>query len=250
MTTPAHDSDRILTQARQSLTHQRAGGRRHGSIGRQSAALKRQHLTRKLGRIVLAVAGVWIAAGLIGWLVSPIGLFGLLLTVLASAIALVVFAGYPRLETPTLANIATGDAKALVGRTELWLESQRRALPPPAVKLVDHIGLQLDALGLQLKDVDPAHPAMANVRKLVGEHLPGVIDGYRKIPEHLRYEDRAGSNPNRQFMESLGLISGEIDSVTRQLASGAIDDLAIRTRFLDYKYGGAMEGSNPAATGD
>ena len=32
-------------------------------------------------------------------------------------------------------------------------------------------------------------------------------------------------------------ISKEIDSVTRQLAEGSLDDLAIRHRYLDYKYG-------------
>lgn len=242
MTSPAHESDRILTAARRSLADQRAGGRRAVSIGRASKAMKRQHAMKKLGRVLLALGAIWLAASVTGLIIDGIGWTGIILALLASAIALGLFTRFPRLEMPTLANINSGDVGSLVGRTELWLEGQRRALPPPAVKLVDHIGLQLDALGLQLKEVDPAHPAVAEVRKLVGEHLPGVVDGYRKIPEHLRYEDRAGSNPNQQFMDSLGLISGEIDSVTRQLASGAIDDLAIKTRFLDYKYGGAMEG--------
>ena len=107
--------------------------------------------------------------------------------------------------------------------------------------LVDHIGLQLDALGKQLQEVDQTHPAAVEVRKLVGEHLPGVVEGYRKIPPHLRREESGGKSPDQQLAESLGLISGEIDSVTRQLATGAIDDLAIKTRYLDYKYGGAME---------
>ena len=235
------ESDRILTAARQTLAIQRGGGRRFGSIGTQSAKLKRGHALKKIGRVLLAVGGVWLAATVVGLIIGGIGLTGLILTVLASIIALGLFARYPKLEMPTLATINTGDAKALVGRTELWLESQRRALPPPAVKLVDHIGLQLDALGMQIKDVDPLHPALSEVRKLVGEHLPGVVDGYRKIPEHLRYEERGGSNPNKQFMDSLSVISGEIDSVTRQLASGAIDDLAIKTRYLDYKYGDALD---------
>ena len=115
-------------------------------------------------------------------------------------------------------------------------------IPAPAVQLVDTIGLQLDALGKQLQEIDQTHPAAVQVRKLVGEHLPGVVQDYRKIPAHLRQEDRAGSNPDRQLAESLGLISGEIDSVTRQLANGALDDLAIKTRYLDYKYGAGVEG--------
>ena len=54
MSSPSHDSDRILRQARQSLQHQRAGGRRAGSIRRRSAALKRDHAFRKLVRVLLA----------------------------------------------------------------------------------------------------------------------------------------------------------------------------------------------------
>ena len=242
MASPAQNSDAILRAAANSLDYQRAGGRRVGSIGRQSAKLKWNHLGKKLGRILLAIGGIWLASSLISLFVSPIGLLGLVATALVSIIAFGVLATWPKMKPPTLENLGQGDIKTMVGRTEMWLERQRPSLPPPAVKLVNHIGLQLDALGLQLKDVDPLHPALGEVRKLVGEHLPGVVDGYRKIPEHLRYEERAGSNPNKQFMESLGLISSEIDSVTRQLASGAIDDLAIKTRYLDYKYGAGVEG--------
>ncbi len=242
MASPAHSSDAIIRAAGQSLAHQRAGGRRAGSIGRQSARLKRGHFAKKIGRILLAIGGIWLAASLIGMAIDGIGVGGIILTALASVIAFGVFAKYPKLQQPTIDNLAQGDVRTMVGRTEMWLEGQRRALPPPAVKLVNTIGLQLDSLGIQLKDVDPLHPAIAGVRKLVGEDLPGVVDGYRKIPEHLRYEDRAGTNPSKQLMESLGLISSEIDSVTRQLASGAIDNLAIRTRYLDYKYGAGMEG--------
>lgn len=242
MSSPAGQSDRILAEARNVLAGQRAGGRRR-SIGRGSAQLKLRHLATKLRNIVLAVLAVLFAAGMAGIILDGIGLSGILLTLVSMAVAVMVFARYPRMKLPRRADIdpASTDVRQLVGRTELWLESQRRALPPPAIKLVDHIGLQLDALGLQLEDVDPAHPAAREVRKLVGEHLPDIVDGYRRIPEHLRYEDHAGSTPTAQLLDSLHTISGEIDSVTRQLASGAIDSLAIKTRYLGYKYGEAIE---------
>ena len=102
---------------------------------------------------------------------------------------------------------------------------------------VDQIGVQLDALGLQLETVDPNHPAAVQTRQLVGEHLPEMIDAYRRIPAQLRREQRAGATPDQQITDSLGKISREIDTVTRQLADGALDDLAIRTRYLDYRYG-------------
>ena len=105
--------------------------------------------------------------------------------------------------------------------------------------------MQLDALGLQLEHVDPAHPAAQETRKLVGEYLPEMIDSYRRIPAQLRREERAGATPDQQLVDSLTKISGEIDHVTCQLADGALDDLAIRSRYLDYKFGGALDGPEP-----
>jgi hypothetical protein len=109
------------------------------------------------------------------------------------------------------------------------------------VQLVEHIGLQLDALGTQLERLPENTPAAAEVRKLVGEHLPELVSSYTAIPAHLRGEERAGRTPDQQLADSLGKISTEIDSVTRQLAAGALDDLAIKTRYLDYKYGEGIE---------
>jgi hypothetical protein len=159
-----------------------------------------------------------------------------------------LFSNFPRVRVPKLGDLNTGDVRQMVARTELWLEHQRPALPPPAVTLVDQIGVQLDALGVQLEGVDPAHPSAREVRKLVGEHLPGMVDSYRKIPASLRKEERAGRTPDEQLVDSLGKISAEIDSVTRQLADGALDDLAIKTRYLDYRYGGEEPAALPDGT--
>jgi hypothetical protein len=243
MTTPSHQSDDIIRAARQSLSVQRAGGRRLAPQG--ARRLKRGHFSRKLRNIAFAVVGIWLALTIIGTIISGIGFTGLAIGAAATVAAVWLFGKYPQMTMPGLADLnpAQADVRTMVGRTELWLESQRRALPPPAVKLVDTIGLQLDVLGDQLAHVDQNHPKAQEVRKLVGEHLPGLVDGYQKIPEHLRYEDSAGGSPNARFMDGLSTISGEIDSLTRQLAAGAIDNLAISTRYLDYKYGAGLDQS-------
>ncbi|MEE4206055.1 MAG: hypothetical protein V2I39_07180, partial [Erythrobacter sp.] len=131
-----------------------------------------------------------------------------------------------------------GSPRDMVAKTELWLENQRKALPPPAVSVVEQLGVQLDALGLQLETVDAAHPAMAEVRELVGEYIPETIENYRKIPEHLRTEKHTGKSADERLTDSLGKLSGEVDRVTRKLAEGAMDDLAIKDRYLEYRYGG------------
>lgn len=235
------DSDAILDAARKSLMVQREGGfhRRKGtlSIGKGSAEIKARHAANKVARIVAATAAILVSAMVAGLIIDGIGFAGIMITGLAICAAVFGFGWLPRLKVPKREDLNRGDTRQLVGRTELWLESQRPALPAPAVTLVDQIGVQLDALGVQLQHVDPAHPATGEIRQLVGETLPEMVDAYRRIPPHLRKETNAGKTPDEQLTESLGKISNEIDSVTRQLASGALDDLAIRTRYLDYKYG-------------
>ena len=187
-----------------------------------------------MGLAVLVVLAVAFTAGLV---LDGIGFTGLMLTGAAIVLALVVFARWPSLQPPEPGAMAKGPVRALVGNAQLWLEAQAPALPAPAVRIIEHIGGQLDLLGVQLAGLDDGAPAASDVRKLVGEHLPEVIKAYAAIPVPLRTEKRGDVSPDEQLAQSLGRISGEIDSVTRQLADGAIDRLAIQTRFLDYKYG-------------
>lgn len=238
MTTPAHESDRILAAAKQSLSVQRAGGRR--SIGQRSAEMKRRHVGRKAARMAMAVAVILLGGMIAGLVLDGIGLTGLFVLVLMAMAALAFFATFPRLKVPTLPSLNSGDVRTMVGRTELWLEAQRPALPAPSVRLVDQIGVQLDGLGVQLEGIDPAEPAVAEVRKLVGEHLPGMVESWRRIPPHLRRELREGRDADAQLADGLGKISAEIDAITRQLAAGDLDALAVRGRYLDYKYGDGL----------
>ena len=238
----AQQSDKIMAEARQSLQFQRDGGRRRQPpIGRGSAQIRQQNLTNRIKLIVGSMAAIIVAAMATGLVIGGIGFTGIMVVFLAIVAATFLFANFPKVRVPKRADLNTGDVRHMVARTELWLENQRPALPPPAVTLVDKIGTQLDALGLQLETVDPIHPAAQETRKLVGETLPGMVDAYRRIPAHLRREKNSGASPDEQIVESLGKISHEIDQVTRQLASGALDDLAVRTRYLDYKYGDADE---------
>ena len=238
------DNERILDTSRSVLADNRAGGRhrRVRSIGRQSARLKRANILKRLRNIILAIAAIWIAGGIAGAVLSGIGIMGVLGIILASVAAIFIFGSYPKLKTPTRTDLTrSGDVRQLVGRTELWLEAQRPALPPPAVGLIDQLGVQLDGLSRQLEGLDQNHPKAREVRSLVGEQLPEMIDSYRRIPAALRSEQRAGSTPDQQLAQSLATISGEIDSITRQLAEGSLDDLAIKHRFLDTKFGSGAD---------
>jgi len=237
--TPAHDSARILAEAKSSLVRQQAGGRR--SIGQRSAEMKRQHLGKKLARMAMAVGVLLVGAMVAGLILDGIGFTGVMMLALAIVGTLWFFGSYPKMKVPDLSALNTGDVRTMVGKTELWLEAQRPALPAPAMRLVDQIGVQLDGLGLQLEGIDPTEPAVGEVRRLVGEHLPGMVESWRKIPPHLRKEERGGRNADEQLGEGLAKISREIDEITRQLAAGDLDALAVRGRYLDYRYGEGLD---------
>lgn len=248
----ARDSDRILREAKRSLVTQREGGThrlapRGKSIGKGSAELKLKSLLKRVRNIAIAIFTIWLGAGIAGAFVNGIGFWGVMAVIVASAVAIAVFASFPRVRVPQRAELTQGNPQQMVARTELWLEAQRPALPPPAQAIVDRLGVQLDALGLQLQGLDGAHPAMGEVRELVGEYIPETIDNYRKIPAHLRSEEHAGKSADARLVESLERLSGEVDRVTRRLAEGALDDLAIKSRYLEYRYGGAeaLEGGMP-----
>lgn len=239
------ESDRLIQDSRALVRDNQAGGRFRRmpqSIGRGSAEMKREHLARKLRNIAFAAGAIFAGSVVVGLLVDGLGFTGLVVTFFALIAAGIFFGKFPRMKVPRREDLMKGgDVQTLVGRTELWLEHQRPALPPPAADMVGKIGVQLDALGLQLEGLDQRHPAAVEVRRLVGEHLPEMVDSYRRIPANLRSEKRAGATPDEQLTESLGKISDEIDSVTRQLAEGSLDNLAIKTRYLEYRYGGAEE---------
>ncbi|MXO89298.1 hypothetical protein GRI41_00490 [Altererythrobacter aquaemixtae] len=237
-------NDEIVRAASLSLAQQRAGGthRRAYSVGRGSAKLKMRHWAKKARNIALAVGGLWIGTSIIGSIIGGIGFTGVMTVGALTAAALVVFGKFPKMKVPQRADLNTEDVRQLVAKTELWLEMQRSRLPKPIAASLTTIGSQLDELQPQLEEVDQKHPTAGEIRKLVGKDLPDMIEGFLKIPESLRYEEKNGTTPVKQLENGLDVISREIDSINRQLAQGSIDDLAIRGRYLDYKYSGDITG--------
>lgn len=211
---------------------------RRRPVGTKSLVLRRQHLFRKLGRMLVAGGAVLLGAALFGALVQPLGFTGLLALFLLLIGVAVLFGKWPPFPEPRQADLPRTDLKQLAGRTEIWLEAQRPALPAPARRLVDGIGVQLDLLAPQLQTLDPGTPAAANVRKLVGEDLPELVAGYQRIPAGLRGEARAGRTPDETLLGGLKMLEREIGEAARDLAAGAIDRLATRERYLQLKYEG------------
>ena len=194
---------------------------------------------RILGRGVRAIALAMGALVVVNALLVPVTALVLLAAV---AIVALVWAGIVYAERPRAldAGSLSGEGlAALPGATAAWLETQRPALPPPAVQLVDRISARLDAMTPQLATLDPREPAAESVRRLLSTELPRLIDHYRAVPETLRAESRDGdASPDTRLVDALGIAETQIGRMTEQLASGAFDELATQHRFLELKYEG------------
>jgi hypothetical protein len=235
--------DQIVASARGAIERAQggraAGGARARSVRGKHFAALRAHVWGKIGRIFVAAGAILVGATLFGAFVAPLGFVGSLATLTLVGGAAMALAVFPRFKAPAPEDLTRTDIKAIAGQTEIWLESQRRALPAPAQTMVDAIGVQLDLLAPQLQMLDPQAPAAHDIRRLLADDLTGLVAGYRAVPEPLRREGRnGGATPDAQLVDGLKLIEREVGDMARGLAAGQLDQLATRQRYLEIKYQG------------
>lgn len=212
--------------------------RRQRAFRLRRARQKRwQWRMRRLRRAIAALVAVAIATIAAG-LIVPGGLPDnvYLLAMLVGFVAFCLLAIYPASPKPQVEDLEQADLGELAACTELWLEGRRNALPPPALDAIDLIGVRLEQLAPQLETLDPAAPASREVRKLLAEHLPGLVNSYTRIPSSLRGQEHAGSTPATQVTEGLHVIAKEIEAMSLDLSRNDLHALAVRNRFLETKY--------------
>lgn len=227
-------SDEVLARAEAAL--QRHGGR---SRLQQRTVSRMIHAGKiKAKRFAWLTVGFLVGVPLFSLLVTPIGLLGFFLSIMAYlGLALAVVLAPATRDVP-VADLPSAPLKALPLSTEAWLAGQRRALPPPAQRLVDGIGLKLEQLAAQVQTLDEKEPAALEVRRLIADDLPELVNGYLRVPAHLRREGLNGMSPDKQLVEGLGVVEGELQRMSEQLASGDLHKLATQGRYLELKYQG------------
>ncbi len=227
-------ADDIIAKAEAAL-------QRHGGQSRlQQRALKN---VAKAG-VVKAKRVAWLAAAflfgipLFALFIQPLGIGGIILAVMAFAGLALGSLMMPAGIKDDLAALPSTALSQLPLSTESWLARQRPALPPPAQRLADGIGLRLEQLSPQLRSLDEKEPAASAIRRLIADELPELVNGYQRVPEHLRREGLDGLNPDKQLIEGLTVVDSELSRMSEQLASGDLTKLATQGRYLELKYQG------------
>ncbi|BAV66301.1 hypothetical protein [Sphingobium cloacae] len=230
-------SDRVLADAEALLRRYRDRGR---SLPVRARRRRWAALMRKVKYAFWTIVTVLMAGAVAGFL-TPLGTTGVMVALGVMIAALLLIALIPTERQVRPEALAGTELPALPLKTEIWLENQRKALPAPAVTLVDSIGVKLETLAPQLERLNPQEPAAQEVRKLLADHLPELVTGYQSIPESLRRQERNGRVPEKQLIEGLSVIDAEIARMSETLASGDLDKLATQNRFLELKYQEAKE---------
>ena len=209
---------------------------------RAAARRERDRLNAGLGRTAVKVAGavalIWIAAVIIGFL-KPIGMFGFLAALIATIIvggAMIARGGSQAVSAPApTTDLPNG---VMVDRFDSYLYRVRRGLPASAQAQLDSIAAILPSLKQCLGRVDTLDPNSQDARRLMSIHLPGLIERYANVPSAYRNEqDGEGKTVDERLVESLAAARAALGEISEQLARQDISAFETQGRFIKSRYG-------------
>lgn len=175
-------------------------------------------------------------------LIGPIKALAILLLMVAAAGVFVFATLFSREADVDVTSLNRGPITDMADKTDRWLAQQRRALPAPAQSLADQIGSTIANLRPQLATLDSGAPEAAELRRLMGEELPDLINKYGSVPANLRREERNGRVPEQELVDGLRLLDTEIDTIARTLGAAEMDRLSSQKRYLELRYKGDEQG--------
>lgn len=122
---------------------------------------------------------------------------------------------------------------ALAARAEEGLLDRRAELPGRALPATDAILSRLHELQPHLERLDPASLPAGDARRLIGEHMPRLVDTYLELPASAR---SPGSESSRRFTESLDIVADELDQLLRRTSSDRQMSFDTQNRFIETRY--------------
>src|SRR5688572_294956 len=204
---------------------------------RRQQSRRLEDLRRKLGNIGMAI-GVLIAATLaFGLLVGPIGITGLFVVAALMFLALLFFSVWPG-DRPVVVDYKEDmPNKAVVQRLDSLLVRKRAALPAPAASRLDAISAQLPLLENRLAETAMLDPLAQDARRLMGKHLPELIERYERVPaEYRRERDGEGLTVDERLVAGLDAARSALDDLGRKLAHEDLSAFETQGRFIESRY--------------
>jgi len=122
---------------------------------------------------------------------------------------------------------------ALPGEAEDWLLDKRPLLPRGAEPALDMILVDLADLPPFLALLHPNETLAWDTRRLLGDHLPNLVDAWCGLPTITREGD---SDARRRLVEGLATLAEELSRLTEELSRDERMRLETRSRFVESRY--------------
>jgi hypothetical protein len=218
-----------------------------GRIDRNSAsgAARRRDTRRSIDQVLAKVRNIAIAVGVVlagafavGIVLNGIGITGVFIVISLMLLAMLVFSVWsPSSERPVVEYKDDMPNKAVVQRLDSLLVRKRTALPAPAAARIDAISAQLPLLENRLAETQILDPLAQDARRLMGKHLPELIERYERVPAAYRHErDGEGMTVDERLIAGLDAAKTALDDLGRKLASEDLTAFETQGRFIESRY--------------
>jgi len=212
---------------------------------KRRARRKLEELGRRFRRAALILAGLLAALVAARLAIGGLGFFTWLVAL--AAVCLFAFqslfwGGVDRRAGPAGGEAALALPLAeLARRAEEGLLDRCDELPGRALPAADRIIARLAELQPCLAELDPGAMLAGDARRLIGRHLPRLVDSYLDLPSGSRAPD---SESTRRFIESLDIVGGELDHLIEQTNCERQMSFETQRRFIEtrYKEDGGLKG--------
>lgn len=223
--------------ARMDATFDRFDGRTPAARG-----ARRRYYGRAVGSVARRAAnmgmaiGALIVATIVFGLFQPIGVTGLFLVGLATLAILLLFSLWP-IEPKRVAYSEQLPTATVVRQLDGLLVRERAALPAPAARRVDAISAQLPLLESRLAEVDALDPLAQDARRLMGKHLPELLERYERIPAAYRHQtDGEGLTADQRLVASLEAAAEALGDIGDRLTRSDRQAFETHGRFIESRY--------------
>jgi hypothetical protein len=209
----------------------------------EAVGARRRHYGRMAGNAGRRLANMGMALGVLvavtiafGLVVGPIGLTGLFLVALLTLAALMLFAVWPS-EPKRVEYNEQLPTRTVVRQLDSLLVRERPALPAPAARRVDEISATLPLLESRLAEVNILDPLAQDARRLMGKHLPELIERYERVPAAYRNApDGEGLTVDQRLVASLDAARAALDDIGARLANSDREAFETQGRFIESRY--------------
>lgn len=229
------DVNRILADTENFLTRQ-LGSRAAREANKRRLKRGVGEAARRARRAALIFVGLllvlllWsLASGSVGFWTWIAALPIIFLTALVS----LFFPTRCSREAVSLDTRAIAPLDRLAARCEDWLIGQARDLPRPALPAADAILARLEDMRPHLAALPEHSPQSGQIRRLIGEHLPMLVDSYTALPPEKRAPE---AEATRRFTESLQVVRDELTRLCTEIAGCKISSFETQTRFIESRY--------------